>query len=70
MCDICHGDGTGKCKAGCPNRVPEVIGTCEWCDRDIMSDDIVYELNGDLYHDECIEENAMDILEGLGARRL
>ena len=67
MCEICHGNGMGGHREGCPNKEPETVGTCEWCQEPIASGETVYEFHDDIYHEECFRENAVGILEGLGA---
>lgn len=52
-CPIC-GNGYGH-KSGCPNSnpMPEKVGECELCGDPIYSGDLIIDVDGKRYHDEC-----------------
>ena len=59
MCMIC---GFSKCPSGCPNaQAPEVVGKCLLCLEDITDGESVYEIDGDMYHADCVSDNAFEI---------
>ena len=52
MCEYCH---TYPHMPGCPNAPePEVVGTCAWCEDDIITGEAYAEINGKMYHTDCI----------------
>lgn len=53
-CPIC-GNGYGH-KAGCPSYdpMPEKVGECELCGDSIYRGDFIFDVDGKLYHDECL----------------
>lgn len=54
MCEYCH---TYPHMPGCPNAPePEVVGTCAWCEEDIITGEAYAEINGKMYHADCIED--------------
>ncbi len=40
---------------------------CAWCQEVIEEGALSYSYNGELYHEECFEENAVELLKELGA---
>lgn len=52
-CPFC-GQGYGH-KDGCPEAEPirEKVGFCEICDEPIFESDIIFDIDGTLYHEEC-----------------
>lgn len=60
MCMYC---GFTKCPSGCPNApAPKRVAECHCCKHDILEGETVYEINGCLYHEDCVRDNAYDIL--------
>lgn len=59
MCMYC---GFTKCPSGCPNSEPVTVGKCHWCLDDITAGETVYKIDGDMYHECCVRDNAYDIL--------
>lgn len=60
MCDICR---QTPCHPCCPNADdPPTVYTCEHCKEPIVVGDEYYELEGEFYHEECLEDNAVEIL--------
>lgn len=54
MCENCH---TYPHMPGCPNAPePEVVGTCAWCEENIITGEAYAEINGKMYHTDCIED--------------
>lgn len=54
MCQHCH---TYPHLPGCPNAPePKVIGVCKWCDEDIVEGETYANINGQMYHADCIED--------------
>lgn len=48
MCEYCH---TYPHMPGCPNAPePEVVGTCAWCEEDIITGEAYADINGKMYH--------------------
>lgn len=61
MCSVC-GATVGH-YAQCPIAPdPPAVGDCEWCNEPIESDDWYEDEDGKMYHKECMEDNAVDIL--------
>lgn len=51
---------------GCPNaHEPEPAGTCEWCKEDIITGESYTEINGKMYHADCIGYMGSDELSKL-----
>lgn len=68
MCMYC---GRSKCPGGCPNAPePKSVGTCVWCGEDIIVGDRCYQIDGSMYHEDCVRENAYDILFDILADKL
>ena len=40
----------------------EKIFTCELCGEDICNGEECYDIDGEKYHEECVKENAFDLL--------
>lgn len=60
MCDICR---QTPCHPGCPNAPdPPAVHTCKLCGEAIRVGDDYYEMDGEFYHEECFEDNAVKIL--------
>lgn len=60
MCSLC---GRSPCDSRCPNAPdPPTVYTCKHCSEPIVPGDEFYELDGDYYHEECFEDEALDIL--------
>lgn len=60
MCEVCH---MNPCHPQCPNAPdPEPVYTCKICGEAIRAGDDYYEMDGEFYHAECFEDNAVDIL--------
>ena len=54
MCSEC---GCYPCHPSCPNAVPEKsVATCPYCDEPIYAGEDVFELNGELYHEDCVSD--------------
>lgn len=53
MCEIC---GYVRCPAGCPNAQPVVAGLCWRCGCEIYAGDRVYNINDELWCENCIDE--------------
>lgn len=45
-------------KSGCPNeqRTHKKVGLCKICEEEIYSGDIIIDVDGSRYHDECFLE--------------
>ena len=53
MCEICH---RTPCDPRCPNSEgPRVVFTCSNCDGDIHEGDDVWNINGEPWCEECID---------------
>lgn len=60
MCSIC---GQSPCPPGCPNADdPPTVSYCKWCGEPIVVGEEMYELEDEYYHEECLKDNAFDIL--------
>lgn len=65
MCSICH---QAICPSGCPNAdEAPAIAKCEHCSEDIVVGEEYYEYEGNLYHRECFEDIAVELLLEAGA---
>lgn len=53
MCDICL---SSPCLPRCPNAPePPSIGVCECCNENICVGDGYADIDGGLYHEECLD---------------
>lgn len=53
MCSECM---TTPCNSMCPNAPePKSYGVCKYCGDKVIEGDEAAEINGDLYHLECLE---------------
>lgn len=59
MCDICM---KSPHDPRCPNATAHASYVCEFCKEPIIDGDVCYELDGDRWHEECFNDNAVDIL--------
>lgn len=59
MCDICM---KSPHDPRCPNATVDASYICEFCQEPIADGDVCYELDGDHWHEECFNDNAVDIL--------
>ncbi len=60
MCDVCH---QMPCHPRCPNATETpAVYTCKICGESIVADEDYYEMDGEFYHEECFESNAVKIL--------
>ena len=68
MCDICK---RTPCYPRCPNAPePPTAYTCKYCGEPIVEGDLCYEIDGDHWHEECFNDDAVDILvEEFGAMK-
>ena len=68
MCSVCC---MSPCHPRCPNAdEPKAIYKCSFCEESIVEGDEYYELDGEYYHDECFEDNALEfIIEKLGVTK-
>ena len=68
MCEICR---CLPCLQGCPNAPdPPIAGYCKYCDEPVYDGEECYELDGDIYHLDCFDDDAVDILiKKFGAER-
>ena len=68
MCEYCH---THPHLPGCP-AAPNPIAEhyCVYCGNGIYPDDWYYQLNGEYYHNDCVNAafNADEILELIGIK--
>ena len=54
MCEICR---QYICPSGCPNAPePPVFVECVGCGSDIMDGDDYYDIDGDYYCEDCIDQ--------------
>ena len=53
MCEVC---GYAKCPAGCPNAKPTISCLCWNCGEEIYVGDTVYNINGEIWCQHCIDE--------------
>ena len=60
MCELCH---RTPCDSRCPNAPePPAVYTCKICGESIVAGEDYYEMDGEFYHEECFEDNAVKIL--------
>lgn len=60
MCEICH---RTPCDSRCPNApLPTEVYNCKICGEGIVAGEDYYEMDGEFYHEECFEDNAVKIL--------
>ena len=60
MCSMCR---MSPCHPSCPNSPePAAVYECKICGEGIRAGDDYYEMDGVYYHDECFEDNAVQIL--------
>ena len=58
MCDICN---STPCLDGCPNKPePNSIGECIECCKPIYIGENYAIIQGELFHEECLEEFSVD----------
>lgn len=56
MCEYCH---QYICPSGCPNAResdPEIFARCDSCGTKIYDGEEYYELNGQYFCEDCVEE--------------
>lgn len=63
MCTTC---GHYPCISGCPNYEREKVDVCEACGDDIVVGHECISFDGALYHQDCFEDNVLDILKDDG----
>lgn len=65
MCEYCH---SFPHLHGCPNEPePKAIHTCRRCGNGIMAGDEYAEIDGDFYHEECLDDmNLYELLSLFG----
>ena len=62
MCSVCN---SFNCHPSCPNAPePEDYGICKSCGEFIVGGEKIVDMDGDLYHYECL--TVEDLLEILG----
>ena len=68
MCEICH---MTPCHPQCPNAPePPAVYYCKVCGEPIVAGETYYEMDSEFYHEECFEDNAVNILmEECGAMK-
>lgn len=55
MCDVCR---QTPCASACPNAPePPVFGRCACCGFKIYDGDDYYDIGGDIYCEECVEDS-------------
>lgn len=55
---------------GCPNaEPPKALFQCDICETPIYDGERHWNFNGEHFHEECFNDCAVQILEGLGAKR-
>lgn len=60
MCSECH---MSPCHPRCPNAPePLKVYTCKICGEPIVEGEEYYEMDAEFYHEECFEDNAVQIL--------
>lgn len=60
MCDVCR---MSPCHPRCPNAPePPKVYTCKICGEPIVEGEEYYEMDAEFYHEECFEDNAVQIL--------
>lgn len=66
MCSVC---GMTPCLAGCPNEpLPKVVHQCSFCGEDIVEGELMVELDGEAFHEDCFSDAATKLLfERFGA---
>lgn len=53
MCDEClH----SPCPPACPNFIKECVCLCRECGREIYDGEIIYDLAGEIWCDDCVNE--------------
>lgn len=53
MCEYCH---QSICPPGCPNAdEPKAVYRCSYCGESITVDEWYAEIDGDYYHEECLD---------------
>ena len=58
MCSVCR---TYPCRSGCPNDYGwKKVGKCSLCDESIYVGEEIIDIDGDLYHNDCIEEASVE----------
>ena len=58
MCEICH---QYPCHPRCPNAPePPIIANCQCCNTPIYIGDEYYDIEGDIYCDECVSNTWFD----------
>ena len=53
MCEICH---RSPCLPRCPNAEEPVAAKCCNCGRDIYEGEDAFNINGDIYCEDCIND--------------
>ncbi|MFR5877097.1 MAG: hypothetical protein ACLUFN_11485 [Eubacterium sp.] len=60
MCSICR---QSPCASGCPNAdEPPTVYYCCCCEEPIVVGEDYYFFEDEYYHEDCLRENAFDIL--------
>lgn len=60
MCSECY---MSPCHPRCPNAPePPKVYTCKICGEPIVEGEEYYEMDAEFYHEECFEDNAVQIL--------
>lgn len=60
MCSECR---MSPCHPQCPNAPePPKVYTCKICGEPIVEGEEYYEMDAEFYHEECFEDNAVQIL--------
>lgn len=60
MCSECH---MSPCHPRCPNAPePPKVYACKICGEPIVEGEEYYEMDAEFYHEECFEDNAVQIL--------
>lgn len=63
MCSECH---SWPHLPGCPNAPePKAIYTCKACGDGIIAGDEYAEIDGDYYHEDCLDEMSISELLGI-----
>ena len=65
MCDLCY---SNPHLPGCPNAPEPKHGyKCSYCGGEIVEGEYFYDIDGRLYHDDCLDEMSREkILELVG----
>ena len=58
-CEYCH---SIPHIPGCPQCENTKVHDCAWCDEPIYAGENCYKLLDDYYHEDCLDDNAVDIL--------